>query len=308
MQAKEQLLLEFLLPLIDIQIKRYGALSNIALGPDAQMNAMLVCQELQELQQFSETLLKAYETKPLNDITFTNIFNQIYFYVDQEYFRGYAGWLIDENNIHVVEFKRLKQQLEHLKKIANLTNIDIPNPPAPSTPNQKQCQHDSYAVVQLIVSTTLQLTEANNKFIPLPDVIPIHAQHIFRKHAAENGRYQRPEISSELRRLDKECQAWLATSKLEKSLIKLTQAEAAEYAISDRQHFDLQLARFKQLSPDSDLSWYRIGSMKPQTKQDNHKYSFFTNACAITVSMVLVIAAYYIKTSLDETATSAPSF
>lgn len=274
---KHKQLFEFLCKLIDIQIDKYVALTKIGVGPDAGMNARLVHDQTEELFSFAEEILtdleNFYEEGIWHDDSrFTQLFLQTKFYLDQEYLRGRAAWLIDENNIHSSEFLRLQQQKELLTFLAKFSGIEPTFTPAAKTDVQKQCEHDSHEIAYLVLDLAIRI-KSNPQTI-LPGNIPAHAANILRKHAkSPSGRYHNEVIWADIRELYIHCQNFLKHSHLTKSTDKFIKEQAK---LSAEQHYaSLQsmLDRYKKIEPDADLfsdqhEWYVIGRAPKASKAE----------------------------------------
>lgn len=182
MEISDQLFL-FLLKLIQVQIEKYDNLVKIGIGPDANLSAALVYNEVTELLKFANLLLQDIElnrTFSFEDVHFNLVFEGIKFYLEQEYARAYAGWLLDENPIHNKAYNRVISQIKELKEMADSVDISFSEFSLPQSPVQQQYLYDSAAIAFFI----LQLAEniKNNPSMELTG-IPKHAQTILKKHA-----------------------------------------------------------------------------------------------------------------------------
>lgn len=114
--------------------------------------------ELLELsEQLANELNINQDFAPKDNPNFSPIFEQIKFYVEQEHARAYAGWLLDENNIHTPVMSRVNEQLSELKNIGQLAQLDSTQPSKPVTNTQKQCEHDSHTIAFYILDLVKQL-------------------------------------------------------------------------------------------------------------------------------------------------------
>lgn len=240
-----QNLFEFLCMLIDVQIKKYLDLARIGVGPDAAMNATLVFDQADELMLFLGDLLDYLENKSGNKANdFQAIFYRIWFYLDLEYTRGYAGWLIDENPIHSPEFYRLQEQVSVLTQLGKRAGVDLNRPQIAETKLQKQSEYDSHAIAFLIVNTAIELKK--NPQMELGDNIPAHAVRVFRKNATgPDGRYYRKDIFSEIERLHNKSKNFLDQCTLEKSKTGLSQTDAQAQSALHRNKLNEYLARYQ---------------------------------------------------------------
>ncbi len=261
--CKNTELFEFLSELIDIQIKKYVKLATRGVGPDARLNASLVYDEVNELLGMQKTLLTLIEGGDNLGI-FMSVFEQIKFYVEQEWLRGYAGWLLDDNNIHDTVDKRTKKQLEQLENIANLANIEFTQKSDPVSEIQKQCQHDSNEIAYRILDLARNIRADST--MQINDKIPKHAQSILRKNATT--RYM--EFALYIDNLYEECENFLKNSPLEKRCSLLTKQMARENELSHFMQWHELLRHYQQLHPNSrlfseDHKWEEVGSLAETT-------------------------------------------
>lgn len=122
-------LFDFLYLLIDTQITKYVRLATIGFGPDARLNAKLVFNEVSELLELADTLLKQIErgcdSEEHND-EFFSISSQIKFHLEQEKIRADAGLLVAPNNIHEPNQKRATEQLTEFQQIVTINSPSTP--------------------------------------------------------------------------------------------------------------------------------------------------------------------------------------
>ena len=258
-------LFEFLYTLNDVQIKKYSSLASRGIGPDARLNAQLVFTEVDELLALSEQLLDEIETPPSDNLDCIDAFNQIKFYIEQEYRRAYAGWLLSENNIHSTVKDRVDEQLAQLKHIGSLLSLDFSAPSKPVTTVQKQCEHDSAAIAKRILDLALLIK--TDPEAELPQEIPIHARIILKANA--KTRYQT--FDQEITNLHQACSSFLESSELSKSSSILEAKAAKQYETQHQKKLQTLLERYKKLHPESPLfseehQLYKIGSNPEETK------------------------------------------
>ncbi len=253
-------LFELIYERVDAQIKKYTALQKIGVGPDAGMSIALIIAEVDELIHSANMLLyelnEPSESKNNNNSLFESLLKQTLFNVQQEYIRGYAGWLIDENNIHTPAMSRIKSQQKKLMDLAEEAQISI-DAITPVTKAQRQCQHDSQVIAIRILNFAIQLKENPEKEIE--EKIPDHALTILRRHAKPNGRYHQEPIWTAIKDLHKQCESFIDNSNEEKSSHSLSDKSISTF-IADHRNALTKLSRqFKEgkteLPPlSSDLS------------------------------------------------------
>jgi hypothetical protein len=306
-------LLAFLCELIDIQIKKYVSLTRIGIGPDARMNAKLVLDEVGALFLFADQLLSELEHPSQSEQSgkqFETIFNQIKFYFEQEYIRAYAGWLIDENNIHSPEYHRLAQQSDKLQELASDAKISLGAFSPPQTPAQRQCQHDSHEIAYFILDLVVQLKQ--NPAMELDEnTLPVHARKIMLSHIAEpDSRYNKESIWNPIQQLHERCRLFLEQSTLQKSIEKLSRDAANANASKHIDALKDILARFQKVQPDSAIfasthQWYDIGRESPavskekQTKKSTSYKHFVLFGSVAAAAMASLI--YYVTQAQDDT-------
>lgn len=273
MAIDPQKLFEFAIVSIDIQIKKYQKLVKIGIGPDAKMNAILVQRQVSDLLLQLDRLLKISEPSEKDMLQFAQLMK---FYLDCEYIRGRAGWLLDENNIHNVEYERVTQQLKILDELCLEDTSKLAHPEI-LTEQQRQCLHDSHEIAYLILDIAIKLKE-NPERTDLGDVSHFgHGFSIMRKHVHLNGRYYNPEISKEMENRHQESEDFLNESDLEKTTDTLDRQSASTFFINDSEHLKNQLDIFLELYPSSELSkadfeFYQIGrtSNNQKSEQKSH--------------------------------------
>jgi hypothetical protein len=300
-------LFEFVCELIDIQIKKYVALASGGVGPDVGMDAMLVASEVDELCEFAEVLVHQLETSPeqtMDPTQFSTIFNQVRFYLEQEYLRSHAGWLLDENYIHSPASDRIRQQRDTLAALAAIAGIDIANAPNPVTSTQKQCEHDSNAIAFRVLDFVIEFKA--NPAMEFGDKMPAHALRLIRKHIEKpDSRYNQEKIWTPILELHAQCKAYLDKSTLSKSIIELSKNAAESRAVAHRETRNLLLHRYQAIRPDSalfsvDFRWHNIGKFRPETNDgakvsatppsyDRPRFFMLVGTAAAIAIMALII-------------------
>ncbi|AWN75175.1 hypothetical protein LEAN103870_16895 [Legionella anisa] len=301
-------LFEFLCELIDIQIKKYVALPKIGIGPDARLNGQLVFQEVNELLGFAEQLIKELENPQqgyADPEHFTTLFNQIKFYLEQEHLRGYAGWLLDENNIHTPLMSRVNEQIKKLKEIAHSANIVYSPESKPVTETQRQTEYDSVAIAFYILDLALKIAE--NPSIKLEDKSLGHALPILKRNATT--RYNKEEFAQPIRELHKKCSDFLTQSESQKGDTLLDKANAEIYERKHREQWSNLLKRYQKIEPDSKLfasehEWYKIGKLTEETAKPKSAYSSqnltLFSGVALGVLVVCMLISYFLKQQNNE--------
>lgn len=222
--SKENDLFEFLCNLMDIQIKKYVTLASTGVGPDARLNAKLVLDEVDELLTFAQKLLKDIENQVPSE-QFTPIFNQVKFYVEQEYDRTYAAWLLDENTHTTPIYKRAQEQLTQLQQIALANSINCSQKATPLTQIQKQCEYDSSTLAFCILDLANKLKE--NPELELSEQIPGQARTLLKQNALK--RYCKAEFAKPIAELHQYYADFLQLSTLKKNNSSLSKEEALAY-------------------------------------------------------------------------------
>lgn len=269
-------LFEFLCELTDIQIKKYVALAKFGVGPDARLNAKLVFNEVNELLGFMEELREDLENPEQGYVTperFTTLFYQTKFYIEQEYVRAYAGWLLSENNIHSEVKERVEEQLNRLKSIGQAAQINCSIPSKPLSDVQKQCEHDSSAIAFHILDLAKSIKE--NPEIQLPSNIPPHARIILKLNATT--RYCAEEFAIPIEELHKKYDNFLRQSELQKSSSVLSKEDAELHQETHRAKWDNLFERYKKIDPSSQLfspdhEWYKV-VLPTKKKKSESSYS-----------------------------------
>ena len=300
----DTMLFDFLCTLIDIQIKKYVSLASIGVGPDARLNAQLVCDEVNELLEFANQLLKQMEinttTAPIDRAYYIPIFNQVKFYVEQEHVRAYAGWLLDENNIHTPVMHRVKEQLEQLHQIAKIAKIGSSVASKPVTAIQKKCEYDSCAIAFYILDLAKKI-KATPK-MELDKKIPTHAQIILRRNATT--RYCNVEFAQDIETLHTQHNIFLTHSDLEKSSSRLTKELAKSQEIIHRKQWNTILNRYKNLYPTAKLfapehDWYKVSansSSKNKSSVTSSNLRLFRGAVILGGVFIYMLLSYFTQT------------
>lgn len=304
MKSQKQLF-EFLCQLIDIQIKKYVALPKIGIGPDARLNGQLVFQEVNELLGFAEQLLAKMEHNVVSPELFPSIFEQVKFYLEQEHLRGYAGWLLDENNIHTPLMARVNEQIGQLKEIADSAHMEYSSASKPITETQKQTEYDSVAIAFYILDLAVKIAE--NPEIELDAKSLGHALPILRRNATT--RYNKEEFAQPIRELHKKCTEFMQQSDAQKGDTLLDKVNAGVYEKKHREQWSKLLKRYQKVEPNSKLfdaehEWYKIGKLsaeklKPQSTYASPNLTLF-GGVTIGILLVCMLVSYFIKQQNNE--------
>jgi hypothetical protein len=294
-------LTECLLRLIKVQIEKYTGLASIGVGPDAGINGFLVVDEVNELLQFASTLIGLMIKRKEDELTFRSILSQTQFYLDQEHLRGYAGWLIDENNIHNTEYKRLERYKADMAEIISSSMIVDKSKPQPTNPMQQQCEHDSHSIAFKITDLVIQLRGTPELELN-ESVAPKHALRILRKHAQDDGRYHQPKIYEEIERLHLQCSEYLSKSSLTTRTKPLSKEEASTIRNNHTKQFEDLLVQYQKCNSSSKLfsenpEWYDIAGrnqITPPTTPGVYSQGLFTNKTAIMFSIGAIAIAMLI--------------
>lgn len=313
MKEKKELF-EFLCELIDVQIKKYVSLATLGVGPDARLNAKLVFNEVNELLEFAGQLLELInhpKQGSADQQDFLILFDQTKFYVEQEYVRAYAGWLLSENNIHSGVKDRVAEQLALLNKIGEAAQVDCSIPSRPKSKVQKQCEYDSAAIALHILDLAKSIKE--NPDMELSPTIPIHARIILKKNATT--RYCDEEFATPILALHKKYEAFLKESDLQKSSSVLLKEEALSQQKIHRTQWEHLLERYQKIEPSSALfssnhEWYTVALPVPKKKLDlnySSKNLMLFGGSVITGALVLYMLLSYF-TNLDKENNLNPIF
>ncbi|WP_392536388.1 hypothetical protein [Legionella sp. 227] len=310
-------LFEFLCELIDIQIKKYVALAKFGVGPDARLNAKLVFEEVNELLGFAKQLIDDMENQQRDkSITadreqFIALFNQVKFYIEQEYVRSYAGWLLAENNIHSEVKERVETQLNQLKKIGQAAEIDCSLPSQPTTKVQKQCEYDSCAIAFYILDLAKKIKD--NPEMELPENIPPHARIILKKNA--QTRYCEEKIATPIEELHKKYDDFLSQSDLQKSSSVFSKEEAELHQKTHREKWENLFNRYKNIAPSSQLfsanhEWHKVAL--PTTKKtsesgySSRNHMLFGGIVLTGTVAIYMLMSYFMQ--LDNENVPVPKF
>ncbi|KTD40300.1 hypothetical protein [Legionella parisiensis] len=295
-------LFEFLCELIDIQIKKYFSLAKFGVGPDARLNAKLVLDEVNELLEFAGQLIEDLENPQQGTATqehFTSLFSQTKFYIEQEYVRAYAGWLLSENNIHSEVKERVEEQLHRIKQIGESAQIDSAIPSKPLTDIQKQCEHDSSAIAFRILDLAKSVKE--NPEMELPNNIPLHARIILKKNATT--RYCAQEIAKPIEELHKKYDNFLRQSELEKSSSLLLKEDAESHQKKHKEKWENLYNRYKSIEPSSQLfspdhEWYKVAlpeKKKSETGYSSRNLMLFSGVVITGVVAISMLISYFMQ-------------
>lgn len=292
-------LFEFTCKFIDIQIKKYTQLLIIGIGPDADINATLVLRQVTELLDFANELLSSIEGHRYSTTRLNEIFRQLKFYLNQEFLRGKAGIILDENNIHTPEMARLNEQQIELEKLSSNHHIHSNLPIMPMTNIQKQCEHDSHAIAFLILNVAMQLRD--NPDMAFDENMPAHAIKVLKRNASPSvNRYNRSDILETMLPLHEKCKIYLETSTLEKSTEILSKDTVYAKKLEHTKQLESLLIRYQRIRPEAKLfteaEFYRIGNQKKQYMKEIATPlgygSFFCNAGIATIAVAFLVVAY----------------
>ncbi|HHF7373172.1 hypothetical protein [Legionella bozemanae] len=308
-------LFEFLCELIDVQIKKYASLAKFGVGPDARLNAKLVFGEVNELLTFAEQLIEDLENPKQGSAAqehFTSLFSQTKFYIEQEYVRAYAGWLLSENNIHSEVKERVEEQLKQLTQIGQSAQIDSSIPSKPLTEVQEQCEYDSIAIAFRILDLAKNVKE--NPEIELPSNIPLHARNILKQNAIT--RYRVEEFAKPIEELHKKYNEFLGQSKLKKSNDVLSKEDAQSHQKTHKEKWENLFNRYKSIEPSSQLfspdhEWYKVAL--PEKKKSEMGYSsrnlMLFGGIAITgVVAIYMLMSYFMQLDDENSLSSVLKF
>jgi hypothetical protein len=254
--------------------------------------------QVEDLLKYTNQLLIMLEMESLDDTEYEKIFLQTKFYLDLEFLRANAGWLLDENNIHTPVYNRVTLQLYTLNEIGRNAEIDLSLLPSPLTDVQKQCEHDSYAIAHKILDLAIQLK--NNPEMEL-DKVPEHAQKIIRKHAKPDGRYHNDDIFLGITNLHDKSTSFLEKSLLSTSTNLFSKEDIIQKASQHKATFAEYMQRYEKIAPNSTLfasdhKWYDVA--KNPTNKNTSKYpGFFGTAACITFALSMYALFYFLNLS-----------
>lgn len=290
--SKQNELFDFLAELIAVQIKKYVELATRGVGPDARLNAALVYDEVDELLEMAELLLEEItfndnSPEEQKDIVFTSVFGQIKFYLEQESLRGYAGWLLDANNIHTGVYTRTQKQLQDLFKIANIASAEAIPLSEPTTDIQQQCKHDSNGIALRILALAIDIK--NNPNMELDAKVPSHAQTLLRKNATT--RYVTYE--TKINALHSECKNFINISTMQERSSTLKSTKAKENEQIHNSKLALLLNRYQKLEPTSSLfstdhEWFKIPEFKSNSRSAEQSASYFSRRNFIFIGGIVL--------------------
>lgn len=295
-------LIQFAIKLIDIQIKKYEKLVKIGVGPDAKMNSILVQREVEDILNNLERLFEVKQPSQEDLLGFAQL---LHFYLKCEYIRGRSAWLLDENNIHNVEYDRVSTQLNDLSEI--VSNQELTTQPSKElTENQQQCLHDSHEIAFLILDLAIKLKE-NPQRTDLGDTSDFgHGFRIMKKHAQPSGRYHDPSISDEMAQRHRQSTHFLQQSSLTKTEESFNKQKAAEFTEKDRERLKTILDNFLLKYPNSELSrgdfkWYQVGvTAKPKTTSQSYGLKGLSLFAVALVGASVAAYSTYASMTSDE--------
>jgi hypothetical protein len=315
-------LFEFLAELIDVQIKKYSALAQFGVGPDAGPNALLVANQLERLLEIASSMDKVMQDylrdgKPGGSVL-NNAFSQIYFYIMMEYLRAHAGWLMDKNNIHTPVYDRVADQKNALDKMAEKFDLAFDSDFI-KTAEQQQCEYDSHAIAYKILNFAIELKQ--NPQMEFPAGTPEHVQVILRRHiATPTSRYNQEEIWLQIQDLHKQCKEHLsANPSMTQTTEILSHAKAQQLASSHKNQLNELLTNFKKINPNSvlfkpDHQWHTVkfeehdsaASSTPTTRTAAHhnRYALYGSIVAAAAISLFIYNLIY-NTKEDKPAPGA---
>ncbi|KTD63625.1 hypothetical protein Lsan_1058 [Legionella santicrucis] len=236
-------LFEFLGQLIDIQIKKYVALTTEKVIHDARYNAKLVFAEINELFGFAEQLVADMEnpaaSKLNNPKHFDALFNQVKFYLEQEHTRIYAGWILDEKN----STTEVEKQLAQLQKIGESAGIDCSSASIAVTQTQKLCEYDSAQIAFQVFDLVKRIKE--NPEMDLDSTIPRQAQIRLRHNA--KTRYSEKEFAESINGIHTRYLEFFEQSDLENNHSTLSKEETGIYEEKHRNRWGRLLERYQTI-------------------------------------------------------------
>ncbi|HAT9807229.1 TPA: hypothetical protein JBD79_08070, partial [Legionella pneumophila subsp. pneumophila] len=227
---------------------------------------------------------------------FDHVFEQVKFYVEQEYLRSYAEWLLIENNSKDTVYNRTKEQLLRLSEIKSFDDKGFSQP---STEIQQQCQHDSVQIVYSILNLAREVRK--NPDMEFDDSIPHSKLNVLRRNATT--RYV--EFGNEIDRLHQHSEEFLQQSGL-----GVFDAELAyELALSKAKDHDLKLntlfGRYKEnketASAPQSLSLINkvdeeniMTEKKPSTEVSDKKGTFFSTSNLLFFGGIVLAAVIFV--------------
>ncbi len=224
MSTKQQLI-NLAEEIIRAQIDKYTSLTRIGIGPDAQLSAALAYEQADVLISQLKTYQALPSPTPSQHAHFAYMLN---FYIECEFMRSHAGWLLDDNKIHNPLYERVISQSKRMADLYKDNPSWHEHFPKELTTSQQQFLHDSHSVAYTILNLVQRLKED-----PQRDDIKGasgfgHGLMIMRRHAKEGGRYHQPEIYSEIEHHLKRSSVYLESSSLSKRDLSLSKLEAEE--------------------------------------------------------------------------------
>ncbi len=138
-QASSELF-DFLLDLIDIQIQKCFRLLDFGAGPNVEIIAMLVKEEIDDLLTWADRLQQQMSTMTLTPTFLNELVSSIKFYVDQEALRSRTALLIADHPVHRAIHDRVQAQYHALQTICDRMDVDSRTMASAETLSQKQRQ------------------------------------------------------------------------------------------------------------------------------------------------------------------------
>jgi hypothetical protein len=279
MNSKLQELVEFSIKLIDIEIKKYERLANVGVGPDANLSAASVQLQVEELLKALNIMLTTDIVSPLMLKVFAH---HLTFYIDCEYLRGRAGWLLDENKIHNTVYERVLSQKKELAEICGHLTDEGHGLDCFLSTFQHQYLYDSHAIAFRILELASKLKEDPERLDLGPDNNLGHGLMIMRNHAREGGRYHQTEVANEISERFNLSLNYMNESPLSKSTTQLSAVQSEKLKTKDRDLFNNILIKFKALAPNSivfskNAQWFDVAILDKKTEshlKTNTKFSY----------------------------------
>lgn len=284
----KQKILEFVLRLIDIQLKKATQLINGGVGPDARLSAHLsIFAGTQLAHKFEVVLADATNDAALNELV-----SATYFFLICEHTRARAGWLLDSNNIHDNVSSRVSEQIDAFKGLFGEYKEE--------TLSEEFLQHlfDSKAIAHKILDIAIKIKEDPTR----TDLsVPAHALAIIIRNAQPNGRYHNEEIWREILYKHEAAYRFISEHKtLTQTVIEPEHVLPIELLGTKLREV---LDNFKNQYPNSELfsdnpNWYEVGALTPPKSvksglpADNasnsfNPFSFFPLAVATAAATAL---------------------
>jgi hypothetical protein len=289
-------LFEFTCKLIKSQIDKYVHLEKIGVGPDARLNSRVVYDEVNDLFRLANELFQMLKSKTPMQNQFNIIYQQIRFYVEQEYMRGYAGLLIASVGPHKQVHRRTMDQKKVLHDIALAANIDITQSAAPITKAQKQCEVESHYIAHRILDYAVRLI--NNPNDPLNNAEDrTIRQDIITALKKSVTRYQ--SLRTEIEVLHTQCEQYFKINE-KPTILPFLEKDVLTYKAEHDKEFKQLLNTYKEINPASPLvsadynGWYIVKGRPPEYQEKPQSYAsqlgFYGKAAGF--SLVCALVAY----------------